>query len=100
MAEQLDLTTPIPGTAALNDYEVIGIHLNWMEAADDAYIKVVLAGDNGRGRSIVLATGAAARTLMAALNKADLSANSLQRRVLQKLIDDGHLAGTISGSPD
>jgi hypothetical protein len=37
---------------------------------------------------------------MAALNKADLSSNSLQKRVLQKLIDDGVIPGTVSGAPD
>tara|TARA_Y100000310_G_scaffold225674_1_gene227746 strand:+ start:425 stop:730 length:306 start_codon:yes stop_codon:yes gene_type:complete len=100
MAEQLDLTTPIPATPGIDSYTVLGLHLNWARTAEDANIKAILLADNGDQDSRLLAEGAAARTLMAALNKADLSSNSLQKRVLQKLIDDGVIPGTVSGAPD
>tara|TARA_Y100000310_G_scaffold329679_1_gene399973 strand:+ start:407 stop:763 length:357 start_codon:yes stop_codon:yes gene_type:complete len=98
--ERLDLTTPVPPTPGVNNYKIIALHLNWMQTADKAYIKVVLLADNGKPASHVLAQGAAARTLMNQLNKLDLSAKSLHRRVMERLIADGVIAGSISGAPD
>jgi hypothetical protein len=39
-------------------------------------------------------------TDMIALNKANLSTTSLQRRVMNRLTALGRLSGTISGTPD
>ena len=41
-----------------------------------------------------------ATQIMRALNTADLSVKSLQRRILERLIADGVLAGNVTGSPD
>jgi hypothetical protein len=38
--------------------------------------------------------------MMISLNKVNLSVKSLHRRVIEQLINDGKLDGTISGSPD
>ena len=45
--------------------------------------------------------GDTATTLMRALNKADLSVKSLQRRILERLVVDGKLpAGAVTGTVD
>jgi hypothetical protein len=41
-----------------------------------------------------------ALNLMIALNKANLTVKSLQRRVLEQLAADGLLAGSVTGTPD
>jgi len=100
MAEKIDLTTPIAGTASRNNYTVIGVVLYWGLNETDAYIKARLLGDDGLVVSHNVGQGPVARTRMIALNKANLSSNSLQKRVLDQLVTDGVLAGTISGTPD
>lgn len=45
-------------------------------------------------------TGATARALITGLNTANLSTKSLARRIHERLIADGALAGTITGTPD
>jgi len=45
--------------------------------------------------------GLTTATLLAALNTANLSTKSLQKRVLERLIADGKLPpGAVSGTPD
>ena len=94
MAEQLNLSAPIVPPAITN-YRVMVLELNWKAA----YIGIGLEGPNGEPFRHSY-TGATATTLMTALNKANLTSNSLHRCVIQRLIDDGVIAGTISGSPD
>ena len=59
-----------------------------------------LVGDNGEVKEISYNENNGALALMITLNKVDLSAKSLHKRLLEKLIADGHLAGTVSGIPD
>jgi hypothetical protein len=92
--EQFDLTTPVT-TPALATYTVERLTLDWPGAA----ISIQLRGQNGEPFSFSY-SGSVATTLMRALNKADLSVKSLQRRILERLVADGALAGTISGTPD
>jgi hypothetical protein len=95
MSEQLDLTTPI-ATPARTFYMVQRLVLDW----GNQIIQVTVRGsDNVDVHSQW--EGATAVTLMRALNKANLTANSLHKRVITQLIADGFLpAGTISGTPD
>ncbi len=44
--------------------------------------------------------GSIAMTLLLALNTANLTIKSLERRVLERLIADGLLAGAVTGLPD
>ena len=95
MAEQLDLASPeqdAPGTVTWTPFL---LHLNWERAT----IKIGFRGDNGEYTSVGY-EGAAATTLMVTLNKADLSTKSLHRRIMEKVVADGKLSGTISGTPD
>jgi len=94
MAEQLDLTAPIVPPSRTT-YTVQALSLNWPQAV----IQATLLGSDGV-LLVVGWEGAAATTLMVALNKANLSTSSLQKRVLQQAVTDGKLpAGTVSGTP-
>ena len=94
MAEQLDLTTPVT-TPDITSWRVVYLELNWAAQS----IRIGLLGTNGE-TSHHNYNGEVAITLMTNLNKANLSTKSLQRRILERLIIDGHLEGSISGTPD
>lgn len=94
MAEQLNLTTPIvPPT--ITNYRVVLLELNWKAA----FIGIGLEGPNGEPLRHSY-TGATATNFMIALNKANLSTTSLQKRILTQLLADGVLVGSVSGTPD
>jgi hypothetical protein len=97
MAEILTLTTPItfPTPPTITTYLVRMLKFDY----DTSTIDIRLTGPNGEVKTFDY-SGPTALTLMIALNKANLSTTSLQKRVLQQLVADGKLAGTISGSPD
>lgn len=106
MAESLVLTTAevIPAITT-TDYRVVFLSFDWERAT----ILIRLRGTNGEAKSFsyggdrLTATDAEradALALMVALNKANLSTRSLQRRVLERLVTDGKLTGTVSGTPD
>lgn len=61
-------------------------------------IEVVVA--NGVIKKSFAYTGATATTLMTALNKANCSITSMEKRILNQLIADGYISGTVSGNPD
>ena len=44
--------------------------------------------------------GTVARNMMIVLNKANLTNNSLNKRILNKLIQDGKISGTVTGLPE
>lgn len=94
MAEAITVTTP-PAPAVSHDYQVVYLGLDW----EDAQIAIKLRDTNGKkiGHNY---RGATALTLMRALNTANLSLKSLHRRVLERLVADGVIGGTISGVPD
>jgi hypothetical protein len=96
VAETVQLTTPevIPEIVT-TDYRVIYLLLDWERAT----IVIHLRGTNGE-RKEARYDGAEATALMVALNKANLTIKSLQRRILERLIADGKIDGTVSGSPD
>lgn len=95
MAEQLDLASPAQAAPGTVTWTPVVLNLNWLRAL----IKVSFVGDNGELTSIHY-EGAAAIALMTSLNKADLSVKSLHRRIMETVIADGMLSGTISGAPD
>ena len=95
MAEQIDLTTPDQSTAGTPNYRISSLSLDW----DAARIDIGLNSASGIRRAFSY-SGAAATTLLKALNTANLSTTSLHKRILQRLKTDGHLAGSISGVPD
>ena len=98
MAEQVNLTAPItPPTLSNYKVEKLDLDLGQVEALAEIFI--LLRGTNG-GVFIYRYSGATARTLILQLNVVNLSTTSLQKRILQRLIADGVLSGTITGTPD
>lgn len=91
--EQLDLTTPITAPSTTN-YKVTHLAMEWTSGVID----ITLADNQGRTQTYTY-NGAEGQALMLALNTANLSVKSLQRRILEKLVVDGKLIGTISGTP-
>lgn len=96
MAETVQLTTPeVTPEVRTTDYRVIYLALDWA----NALIVIHLRGTNGE-RKEHRYIGSTATALMTQLNKLDLTVKSLHRRILERLIADGAIAGSISGSPD
>ncbi len=103
MAEDFVLATAETASAIVTTtYRLIGLALDW----EHAYISIRLRGANGEIKTFSYGgdgpgvNPAAVLALLVALNKADLSVKSLQRRILERLIADGKILGTISGTPD
>jgi hypothetical protein len=104
--EILTLTTPEVRPAITTAiYRVVKLNFDW----EAAYIFIGLRGENGELKTftyggpepfVTEADRTKAITLMTALNKANLSIKSLQRRVIEQLVTDGKLDGAVSGSPD
>jgi hypothetical protein len=94
MAEIITLTVPIV-PPSLTNYRVNSLAFDW----DAASITVGLKGPNGESRFHSY-NGATATTLMNAVNKANHSTTSIQRQVINRLVSDGILSGSVSGSPD
>ena len=94
MAEEVILTTPVT-TPSITAWKVSSLHLDW----DNSQITIKLRGPNGETKFHSYG-GAVALTMMVALNKADLSSNSLHKRILNRLILDRTVLGTVTGTPD
>lgn len=96
MSEQITLTTP-ETKPQINTtfYRVVSLHLDWRLSE----IGILLEGENGERRSFGY-EGSEALMLMTALNKANLSTLSLQKRIMNRLIADGKLTGSVTGAPD
>ena len=92
--EEVALTTPIT-TPSITAWQVSILHLDW----GASQITIKLKGPNGETK-LHSYSGATALTMMVALNKANLTANSLHKRVLNQLITDGVVLGTVTGTPD
>jgi len=98
MAEQHDLTVPIPSTGGTSYWRVRGLTF-WYDGVD-SYIKINLIGENGEKKTVGY-TGSEAETLIKQLNTMDLSTNSLHKRIMQRIATDGLIGdGSISGTPD
>jgi len=92
--ERLTLTTPKPLPAQVVGYSVSQLRLTWEPTPQ---IVIVLKGEDGTYTDQVY-EGATATTIMVALNKANLSTRSLTQRIFDRLIADGRLVGTVTGS--
>lgn len=103
MAETLDLTTSItyPTPPPVTRYHVRRVLI---EREPFARFAVLVVGDDNTQKQITYSDedgGTTIATLLAALNTANLSTKSLQRRILERLVADGYLpAGTVTGTPD
>jgi len=90
--ENLTFTVP----QDIQSYSICSLDLDW----ENALIYIHIKDEDGRKLKIKY-EGTQATTLMVSLNKANLSTNSLHKRIFQQLVTDGKLpAGTVTGSPD
>ena len=90
--EILTITSPPPQQTT---WRVNEVYFNW----DAQSIQIGLKGTNGEAKHHTY-SGATAASLMVSLNKANLSTTSLHKRIINQLVSDGVIAGTVSGSPD
>lgn len=90
--ETLTISSPPPQQTT---WRVNEVYFNW----DAQSIQVGLKGTNGEAKHHAY-TGATAQSLLVSLNKANLSTTSLHRRIINQLVSDGIIAGSVSGSPD
>ena len=108
--EKITLSTPVFTEAGATDFRVWSLYLKRAHPDSPAEIRAIyreVSGStfvaNGRSLTCLYADSAGvttAETLIVALNKANLSVTSLEKRVLQRCQQDGKLgAGTISGVP-
>jgi len=93
--EQINLTTPIT-KPAISSYRVVRLELDWDAARIEIHLKFTPSGE----RIIFGYSGTEALNLMKTINTKNFSTTSMQKTILQKLIADGKILGTISGSPD
>lgn len=102
MAETLTLTTPItPTVPTISTYMVWSLCLG----RGDGVIRMIVEDNTGRRTTCLWADRKEAPTeatdLLRALNKANLTTKSLERRCLERAIQDGKLGvGTVTGTPD
>lgn len=94
MAEILTLTIPVTGVTT-TDYRIVRLDMN----REEQRFFIVAKANTGK---VVerLEIGQVALDLMIALNKANLTIKSLERRALEYMASKGDFAGTITGSPD
>lgn len=97
MAERIDLQTPyVPDPRQATSFTIWRLDLNWRDAIVGIYLR-----DNQSGVVRTFSySGQEATNMMVSLNKMNLSVKSLHRRVIEKLINDELLDGTIEGTPD
>jgi hypothetical protein len=104
MAEEYQLTDPIViPEVVTSKYKVIAMNLNMESAFADSEPGLVLIElkDNNGVRSNYTYEGQQAIDMMKWMNTANFSTTSMQKRVLQKLSQDGKLpAGDITGTVD
>lgn len=102
--ERVTLDAPVKTDPGATKFRVAQLVLNVQGANLSIVLQEVTdAGEWVPGGKSIEARyeGAAALTLMRALNKADLSTRSLQQRILDRLQADGKLgAGAITGTPE
>lgn len=104
--ELLTLTAPeVQPQVVTANYQIAYINFNW----ESPTIVIGLRGENGELKVFTYggnnpdntpADRTKARNLMIALNKMNFTTNSLQKRVIQQLVTDGFIAGTVTGTPD
>ncbi len=94
MPEQFDLTIPIVIPPKVY-YKVSTLLLDWFQQI----IRVTLVGNDNVELQFIY-SGTEAVNLMLILNTANLTTNSLHKRILNKLMADGKIpSGSVTGLP-
>lgn len=92
--ESCALTTAIVPTPIVS-YDVADLRLSWLPVP---YITIQLLGSDGKSTLSVSYSGVVASNLLTILNTANLSSNSLHKRIINKLLADGYLVGAVTGT--
>jgi hypothetical protein len=104
MAEELILTDPdVEPEKVVTSYKVVGLNLDFefpITATQEVGLVGIRLRDNLGGALHHQYEGDAAIDMMKWLNTANFSVNSMQKRILQKLSNDGVIPGTVTGTPD
>jgi hypothetical protein len=101
MAEHVTLNASIDPPATV--FRIALLALDWANAHIKIHVREWNSGTQTFGpRTVVVQyTGPVATTMMTALNKANLTTQSLHQRVITRLLADGKLpAGSAGGSVD
>jgi hypothetical protein len=99
MAEQVTFTTAVDSPKTV--FRVTVLALDWLNRRIDVRLRDWDGEIFGQRELSANYTGETATNLMIALNKANLTTTSLQKRVIQQLVTDGKLpAGSVTGTPD
>ena len=96
-AETTTLTTPVTRpsqTACRVDRITLDI------TAKTIYIQVLGNNDEATSKVYDATTTPTGQTLLTSLNTANLTSNSLLKRVLNRLSTDGVCVGTVTGTPE
>jgi hypothetical protein len=86
------LTTPVQQLS--KDYQIVSLYLNWVTS----HIEITLQASDG-SMPVFKYDGDIAKNILSLLLTANLTLNSLHKRILKRLNDDGLLVGVISGVP-
>lgn len=94
MAEQLVLTGP-ETTPPVFEYQIHILSL------DRTLGRVVISvkGNNGSLKTFKY-EGNQGANMIKAINKGNFTVNSLHKQMLEKLVADGYLSGTVTGQPE
>lgn len=94
--EQINLPEPIKADPGSDTFTVARLDF---ELSPEPKIKILLNGNNGHKISHSY-EGITALNLLRYVNTANFSTNSLHKQLMNRLITDGVISGTITGVPD
>ena len=103
MAEELVLTDPVVVPEKVTDkYKLASLLLDVTAFIDPVVPGAVVINviDNHNVRSTFTYSGDDAMDYIKWMNTANFTTKSMQKRILEKLSSDGHLPGTVQGTPD
>lgn len=102
MAEIVTLAAPVYVDPGAQQFRIALLVFDWEGQRIKVHLREGTANSFASGGKLITAhyDGATAVTLMTALNKANLTTQSLHQRVMARLIADGKLSGSTSGTPD
>lgn len=96
--ESLVLTTPLPAVTTVR-VEYLSLYMAGPQSSD-CVIEIRVVPDSGTGPVVRKNyAGFDACNQIRFLNTANMSVQSLHRRVLNQLVKDGVLSGTVQGTP-
>lgn len=95
MVEQINLNYPVI-KENITHWKVSRPELDWDMARIEIHLSFQLTGE----KKIVGYSGTEATNLMRIMNTKNFSTKSIHKTILEKLLNDGYLDGTISGTPD